>query len=41
MEGIKIGKASAVAAANIFHFTELSVINAKKYMKSVGIDVRI
>lgn len=41
VEGIKKGKASAVAAANIFHFTELSVLNAKKYMQSSGIDVRI
>ena len=40
-EGLVIGRASAVAAANIFHFTELSVINAKKYMQSVGIDVRL
>jgi cyclase len=39
--GLETGKASAVAAANIFHFTELSVINAKKYLKSRGIDVRL
>ncbi len=41
VEGITKGGASAVAAANIFHFTELSVLNAKKYLKSKGIDVRI
>lgn len=40
-QGLSAGKASAVAAANIFHFTELSIINAKKYMQSVGIDVRL
>jgi imidazole glycerol-phosphate synthase subunit HisF len=40
-EGLKKGKATAVAAANIFHFTELSIINAKKYLKSAGIDVRL
>ena len=41
IEGIKIGKASAVAAGNIFNFTEISTINAKKIMKKAGIDVRI
>jgi imidazole glycerol-phosphate synthase subunit HisF len=41
VEGLKIGKATAVAAANIFHFTELSIINAKKHLKSAGIDVRL
>ena len=40
-EGIKDGQASAVAAANIFHFTELSVIHAKKHMKQEGICVRL
>src|SRR3989339_688828 len=35
-EGILQGHASAVAAANIFHFTEQSVINAKKFMKASG-----
>lgn len=40
-EGLKKGKATAVAAANIFHFTELSIINAKQYLKSVDIDVRL
>lgn len=40
-EGLKEGHATAVAAANFFHFTEHSVLNAKKYMKSVGIDVRM
>jgi cyclase len=39
-DGLSAG-ASAVAAANIFHFTEQSVINAKKYLKEAGIDVRI
>ncbi len=41
VEGLKEGKASAVAAANIFHFTELSIIHAKKHMKQSGIDVRL
>ena len=41
VEGIKRGEASAVAAANIFHFSEQSVINAKEYMKKKGINVRL
>ncbi len=41
IDGIKIGKASAVAAGNIFNFTEISTINAKKLMKKKEIDVRI
>lgn len=40
-EGLREGHASAVAAANIFHFTEQSVINAKKHLKQAGIDVRL
>lgn len=39
--GLKGGKATAVAAANIFHFSEQSVIHAKEEMKSAGIDVRL
>lgn len=41
VEGLVEGKASAVAAANIFHFSEQSIIKAKKHMKSAGIDVRL
>lgn len=41
VSGLIDGHASAVAAANIFHFSENSVINAKRHMKSKGIDVRI
>jgi cyclase len=41
VEGLREGHASAVAAANIFHFSEQSVIKAKKYMKAAGIDVRL
>jgi cyclase len=39
-KGIQAG-ASAVSAANIFHFKELSDRNAKRTMKAAGIDVRI
>jgi cyclase len=35
------GKASAVLAASIFHFGEISITEAKKYLKEKGIPVRI
>ncbi len=35
------GKASAVLAASIFHFKEISVREAKEYLKSKGLPVRI
>lgn len=38
---IKEGKADAAAAGNIFNFTELSTIMAKKYMHQNGVNVRI
>ena len=40
VDGITIGGAEAVAAANIFHYTEHSTKKAKEYMRSEGIDVR-
>ena len=40
-EGIKEGNASAVLAASIFHYGKHSVIEAKKYLNSKGIPVRI
>jgi imidazole glycerol-phosphate synthase subunit HisF len=40
VEGITLGHASAVAAGSLFHFTDQSVIKAKSYMKSAGLDVR-
>ena len=40
-QGIKIGKASAVLAASIFHFGEYSILEAKQYLSSKGIPVRI
>lgn len=41
VEGLREGQATAVAAANIFNFTEQSIINAKKYMKAAGFDMRV
>ncbi len=38
-EAVTIGKASAVLAASIFHFGEISIPEAKKYLKGKGIPV--
>ena len=40
-EGIKNGKASAVLAASIFHYGKYSIKEAKEYLDSKGIPVRI
>jgi cyclase len=40
VDGIVRAKAEAVAAANIFHYTELSTRRAKDHMRRAGIDVR-
>ena len=40
-EGVTIGKADAVLAASIFHFGEYSIQQAKEYMASKGIVVRL
>ena len=40
-QGFKIGKASAALAASIFHFGEYSILDAKQYLGSKGIPVRI
>jgi cyclase len=39
-EGVTIGKASAVLAASIFHFGEISISEAKRYLKEKGIPVK-
>jgi imidazole glycerol-phosphate synthase subunit HisF len=39
-EALTIGKASAVLAASIFHFGEISVGAAKNYLRSRGILMR-
>ena len=41
VEGIKKGKASAVLAASIFHYGTYSIKEAKQYLDSKGIPVRI
>jgi cyclase len=40
-EAVVLGKASAVLAASIFHFGEISIPQAKKYLAEKGIPVRI
>ncbi|MBU0482013.1 MAG: imidazole glycerol phosphate synthase cyclase subunit [Proteobacteria bacterium] len=39
LDGVKIGKASAVSAASIFHFTDQSPIKAHSYLYDRGIPV--
>ena len=41
VDGIKLGNASAVLAASIFHYGKFSVKEAKEYLNSKGIPVRI
>ena len=41
VDGIKLGNASAVLAASIFHYGKYSVKEAKEYLASKGIPVRI
>ena len=41
VEGIKLGNASAVLAASVFHYGKYSVKQAKEYLDSKGIPVRI
>jgi cyclase len=40
-DAIVLGKASAVLAASIFHFGEISIPQAKRYLKGKGISVEI
>ena len=41
IEGIRLGSVDAVLAASIFHFSEYSIQDAKKEIKSAGIEIRI
>ncbi|MFL2887082.1 MAG: imidazole glycerol phosphate synthase subunit HisF [Candidatus Pelagibacter sp.] len=41
VDGIKLGNASAVLAASIFHYGKYSIKEAKEYLNSKGIPVRI
>ena len=41
VDGIKLGMANAVLAASIFHYGKYSIKEAKEYLDSKGIAVRI
>lgn len=40
-DGVKIGKADAVLAASIFHFSEYSIQEAKQFMADQSIEMRL
>ena len=41
VDGVRVGHASAVLAASIFHFGDFSIAEAKAYMADHGIPVRL
>jgi cyclase len=41
VEGVTQGRADAVLAASIFHYGEYTVKQAKEFMRSQGIEVRL
>ena len=41
LDGVNIGKASALLAASVFHYKKFSIEDVKKYLNSSGVDVRI
>ncbi len=40
-EAVAVGKASAILAASVFHFGEISIPEVKKYLRGKGISVRL
>ncbi|MDD5082258.1 MAG: HisA/HisF-related TIM barrel protein, partial [Dehalococcoidales bacterium] len=40
-EAVAIGKASAVLAASVFHFGEITIAQAKHYLKEKGLVVNV
>ena len=40
-DGVKIGGASALLAASVFHFNEFSISEVKEYLFKEGIKVRL
>ena len=40
-EGLAVGRADAVLAASIFHFGTYSIAEAKRYLRSRGVEVRL
>ncbi len=41
LKGVTLGGASAVLAASVFHFKEITIEEVKKHLKSKGVNVRI
>ena len=41
VDGVKVGRASALLAASVFHFGKFTITEVKKHLISQGIDVRI
>ena len=41
VDGIKLGNASAVLAASIFHYGKYSIMDAKMFLKDKNVPVRI
>ncbi len=41
VDGVKVGHASAVLAASIFHYGEFSIAEAKRHMAAAGIPMRL
>ena len=41
VDGVKVGGASALLAASVFHFGKFTITEVKKHLISEGIDVRI
>ena len=41
VDGVTDGRADAVLAASIFHFTELTPLKAKQYLAANGVNVRL
>ncbi len=40
VDGVRLGHASAVSCASMFHFTDQSTLMARTYMKTAGLNVR-
>jgi cyclase len=40
-EGLTLAKADAVLAASIFHYREFTVVDAKRYLRDRGVNVRL
>jgi cyclase len=41
VEGVRVGHASAVLAASIFHYGESTIGEAKRFMAAAGLPMRL